>query len=375
MVLKSLNKVPGAVAMRAWSVLAVLLLAGCIGDGTTSEPGPGTIIDEARPDTTYGDVETGPAAEPDHNATTARAPELVAGEWWRIRYTGALADDLVEVVRVVADVTEDGYLMGMPHEGWLKEAISFHAPSFGDVGFDLSYDTHNQRFEPVRFPIQVGETWETPMATQPYRAEVTAADQHTATITFTSINDDASPADPLLVALGVLPGDTSMTLRYDARQHEVVSMETAIGTWEVVEHGYGYEGWVTIPRGAETPIDYGAFGPASQTHTPMERTLEVADDFNRMTMMHFLGSLNDAVPAHMEARDVTPDGQEQITTYTGGGFDLAFYEVKDPGGTWTVQDTIAGAGFTYHMGIAYFQYDILLPDGTRRADHSHAVIR
>lgn len=362
--------------MRAWMLLALaVLLAGCA--ETTPEPAeddPELILDEDRPATSYGEVRTGPAVEPDWNATTEAAPKLVPGEWWRIRYDTFLGDEDVEVVRVVAAVDEAGYIFGMPHEGWLKEAISFHAPAFGDVNFDLSYNTHNQLFQPVRFPLTLGDSWETSMAAQPYEAKVTQVDQYKATIEFTSINPNPSPADPVLVALGVLPGDTTMTLTYDARQHEVVRMESALGVWEVVEHGYDYEGWVTVPRGEDTAIDYGTFLLASDAHTPLERTLTVPPEFNRMTMMHFVGTLNDA-PGYMQARDVTPDGDEHITELTGSGFQLSFYEVKDPGGTWTVQDTIVGAGFTYHMGIAYFQYDIHLPSGDRRADHGHAVIR
>ena len=360
----------------AVALLMAALLAGCAAD-PEADDAPSLIIDADRPDTTYTDVETGPAVEPDWNATTAEAPVLVPGEWWRIRYditAPGLEDTLVEVVRVVADVTEDGYLVGMPHAGWLKEAISFHAPAFGDVGPDLSYDTHNQRFEPVQFPLTAGSSWDTVLAAQPFVAEVTAADEHTATIEFTSVNPDGSAADPVLVALGIAPGDSTMTLTYDARQHEVVRMESPLGTWEVVEHGYGFEGWVTIPRGQDTAIDYGTFLAASESHTPLERTLEVPEDFNRMTMMHFVGTLNEA-PAHMQARDVTPQGEEHVTEMTDSGYRLSFYEVRDPGGTWTVQDTVIGAGFTYHMGIAYFQYDIHLPDGARRADHGHEVIR
>ncbi|MGB1586018.1 MAG: hypothetical protein ACPHID_03100 [Thermoplasmatota archaeon] len=361
--------------MRAWTLfLLTALLAGCAETTEPTTPEPQVILDEDRPATSYGEVSTGPAVEPDWNATTAAAPQLVPGEWWRIRYHEMLTGDDVEVVRVVAAVDEAGYVFGMPHEGWLKEAISFHAPAFGDVNFDLSYNTHNQLFQPVRFPLVLGDTWETSMAAQPYEAQVTQVDDFTATIDFTSINANPSPADPVLVALGILPGDTTMRLVYDARQHEIVRMESALGVWEVIEHGYDYEGWVTVPRGEDTAIDYGTFLTASDAHTPMERTLEVPDDFNRMTMMHFVGTLNEA-PGYMQARDVTPAGDEHITELTGSGFQLSFYEVTDPGGTWTVQDTIVGAGFTYHMGIAYFQYDIHLPSGDRRADHGHAVIR
>ncbi len=356
-------------------LLISMSIAGCLEPEPAAEgdPEPEIIVGD-RPDTSYGDVETGPAVEPDLNATTAEAPKLVSGEWWRIRYDNAFTGEEVEVIRVVGEVDEQGYIFGMPHEGWLKEAISFHSPAFGDVDFDLSYNVHNERFHPVRFPLQTDATWETKFVGTDYRATVTAADEYTATIEFETIGEPDTMSQ-IMIAAGLMQEGVAMTLEYDARQHEIVKMESGLGTWEVIEHGYDFEGWVTVPRGEDTAIDYGVFGPASQSHTPMERQLTVDDGFNRMTMMHFVGSLDQNVPAYMEAKDVTPDGEEWITSVTQGGYKLEFFETNVPSGTWTVQDTVLGAGFTYHMGIAYFQYDIRLPDGARRTDHSHGVVR
>ncbi len=355
-------------------VAAVMLLAGCASepDEMAPEAAEPEIILGDRPDTTYTQVSTGPAVEPDWNATTAEAPRLVPGEWWRIRYEGAFSDELVEVVRVVAEVDDEGYIFGMPHEGWLKEAISFHSPAFGDVNFDLSYNTHNELFTPVKFPLVQGDSWETSFAASPMVATVEAADEKTATIVFTAPEQDPTP-ESMLFAM-ILGDQGEMRITYDATMHEVVRMESGLGLWEVVEHGYDYQGWVTVPRGEDTAIDYGVMGPASDSHTPTERTLTVADGFNRMTMMHFVGTVP-GTPGHLEARDVTPGGEEWVTSMTGDGLNLMFYETNQPSGTWTVQDTVVGVGFTYHMGIAYFQYDIHLPTGDRRADHGHAVIR
>ncbi len=364
--------------MKRWTTAVAcmaLLLAGCT---TPSEAPPEAQQQPVlqlgdRPDTTFTDIQTGPAVAPDLNATTVAAPELIPGEWWRIRYQTSFSDELVEVVRVVAEVDDAGYIIGMPHEGWLKEAISFHSPAFGDVNFDLSYNTHNELFSPVQFPLEAGKTWDTSFAATPYEATVESADDYTATIRFMPTGEP-DPITQVMIATGSFPEDTGMVLTYDARQHEVVRMESSIGSWEVVEHGYGFEGWVTVPRGEDTAIDYGTFGPASETHSPAERTLTVDGGFNRMTMMHFVGTLGDA-PGSVQARDVTPLEEEWITSLTGAGFSLQFFETNGPDGEWTVQDTVAGAGFTYHMGIAYFQYDIHLPSGDRRADHGHAVIR
>jgi hypothetical protein len=363
--------------MRAWAVLGliVVMVAGCIESDSKKNPdgetAAGVQIDPNRPDPTLGQIVTGPAVGPDLNATTAAAPRLVEGEWWRIRFETDLADQAIEVVRVVANASEEGYLIGMPHAGWLKEAIAFHSPAFGDVNLDLSYDTHNVKFEPVRFPMKTGDTWETVFATTTYIATVESADETTATITFQP-PEDAQPTDPVTDALGLTGQDPGMRLVYDAQQHEIVRMESIIGTWEVLEHGYDFEGWITIPRGEHTAIDYGTFGPVSESHDPFERTIDVSGGFNRLTLMHLIVGIT---PGQYSIKSVAPDETVFETRSDSTNLVLQFYEATDPDGTWTVQDVVLGAGATYSMGIAYHQYDIRLPDGLRRADHSHPVIR
>jgi hypothetical protein len=236
----------------------------------------------------------------------------------------------VEVVRLVADITETGYIRGMPLEGWLKEAICFRRPSFGDVGSDPAYPTHNAMFSPVQFPLVLGNTWETMFAAATYVAVVEFADEYTATIRYGP--DECDSPDAQISNL-VFAAGGSMMLEYDARQHEIVGMEGGLGTWEVVEHGYGYEGWVTVPRGEDTAIDYGVLGPASNQTDVRERTLEVTGNFNRMTMMHFVGTMNDS-PGQLEVRQVTPDGDEWITASSGAAT-IEFFQANYSVGTWT----------------------------------------
>lgn len=365
--------------MRAVAALLVslLFLPGCITNETDPTDREATddqiIVDADRPKESFGDIITGPAVGPDLDATTAAAPRLVEGEWWRIRYEAYLNDQLVEVVRVVANATGEGYIIGMPHEGWLKEAIAFHSPAFGDVALDLSYDTHNQVFQTVRFPLIQGDTWETHFAATTYVATVESVDDYTATITFRTPEPEDTPENTLMGTLGLV-GSNDMTLTYDARQHEIVRMESALGLWEVIEHGYGYEGWVTVPRGQHTAIDYGVMGPVSNAHTPMAEERLVEGGFNRLTMMHFIGTLNDA-PAQVTVRDVDPEDNEMLTEFQGSGMMIRFYESNAPDGTWSTENVIGGTAFAYHMGIAYHQFDIRLPDQVRRTDHSHAVVR
>lgn len=363
------------VSRRALALpLALLLLAGCAAPADPAGAGAPVVVDADRPDTTFTDVVTGPAVGPDVNATTAAAPRLVEGEWWRIRFSSGFYDDVNEVVRVVANATPDGYIFGMPHQGWFKEAIAYHAPAFGDVGLDLSYATHNVVFEPVRFPLTAGATWETAFAASPMTATVESADEHTAVVRLDP-PPSTDPTTPVMTLAG-LAASASMRLTYDARQHEVVKMESFIGTWEVVEHGYGFEGWVTVPRGEHTAIDYGTFWAGSPGEQPMTtRDVGVEGGFNRLTMMHLVAPVT---PGTFRITSTPPQGEPfvtEVTSTTDQALVVRFYEVTDPDGTWVQEDSALGVGATYSMGIAYHQYDIHLPDQQRRTDHSHAVVR
>src|ERR1051325_1413252 len=308
------------------ALFLVVLLAGCAQPAekpSAAATAPAVEIVADRPDTSFGDVATGPAAGPDVNATTAAAPKLVRGEWWRIQVKSGFFQDAPEVVRVVADVQPGsgacdasspqadacgGYVFGMPHEGWFKEAIAYHAPAVGDVGLDLSYETHNQRFEPVRFPLVKGATWKTAFATSNFTATVESADDSTATVRFDPPPSDPQPTDPVFAALNPFGGSGGMKLVYDARQHEVVKFESMIGSWEVVEHGYGYTGWVTVPRGLHTAIDYGQFLPATPGGPVVARTQVVQGGFNRLTLLHVIVPLG---PGAYRIRSVSPHGTDK----------------------------------------------------------------
>ena len=355
------------------AALLVLLLAGCTsGPQSTTTSDASVTVDPNRPDTQYGKVQTGPAVGPDLNATTAAPPRLVEGEWWRIQFDSDFYAATEEVVRVVANATPGGYIMGMPHEGWFKEAIAYHAPAFGDVALNLSYNTHNLLFEPVRFPLTPGATWQTTFATAPLTATVESADAYTATIRFDSPPEPDQPTDPLTDALGLSGGGLAMRLVYDARQHEIVEMTSFIGSWKVVEHGYGFKGWVTVPRGEHTAIDYGTFWTLEGKAPTSTRNVDVSGGFNRLTLMHIIAPL---APGSYHIKSTQPNGTAYTTEVVGGDFAVKFYEASNPDGTWTLEDFAAGPGATYTMGIAYHQYDIHLPNGLRRTDHSHPVVR
>ena len=355
---------PRAPARATAAVVLLALLAGCSQPASVPQAAPEPV------DLSTSVIETGPAVGPDLTATTEAPPRLIEGEWWRIRFTGDFYAPQ-DVLRVVANATEDGYVFGMPHEGWLKEAIVYHAPAFGDVAPDLSYSVHNERFEPLRFPLEAGATWTTLFGGAPMTATVEEADEATATIRF----DPPPSDDPTATVMGVLMpmGDLgTMRLTYDARMHEIVKMQSGIGSWEVVAHGYEFRGWVSVPTGMHTAIDYGTFGPDADNPLPT-RTVHVDEGFNRMTLLQAVFALS---PGAYRVTSTAPDGQKFTTEVVGeAAFGFGIHEVASPGGDWTQEDLAVGVGGTYTMGIAYQQYDILVPEGARRPTHGHEVIR
>lgn len=361
-----MTALPSASSRALFAVLALALLAGC---AQPADPAP---AEPAAVDLATSVIETGPAVGPDLAATTAEAPRLVEGEWWRIRFDGAIYAS-EPLLRVVANATEDGYVFGMPHEAWMKEAIVYHAPAFGDVGTDLSYAVHNERFEPLRFPLVEGATWTTVFAATPMTATVEQADEWTATIRFDPpATDDPDPMGTVMGVLLPLGDMGTMRLTYDARIHEIVRMESALGSWEVVEHGYEFRGWVSVPTGAHTAIDYGTFGPDTANPLPT-RTVHVDESFNRITLLHAVFAVS---PGVYRLTSTSPDGETFVTEVVGeAAFRFGIHEVGNPGGDWIQEDLAVGAGGTYTMGIAYQQYDILVPEGDRRPTHGHEVVR
>lgn len=119
--------------MRTTAILvATLTLAGCLSP----------ITERLR----AGDVEE---------------PRWNVGDWW----TYTVSSDTIalegEVTLVVAEVRSDGYTLGIPTDADATAALLYHMPAIGPISRDLSYDVHETRFEPARWPLSEGKTWDT----------------------------------------------------------------------------------------------------------------------------------------------------------------------------------------------------------------------
>lgn len=356
--------------LPALLLVATLALAGCFAgapeEAAVVEPAaPNVTIDEDRPDPTFGEIEL-TAAAADLNATLDAPPRWIPGEWWRYRFTSPLTGVDVEFVKVVGAVDGDTYVVGMPHEAWYKEAVVYHTPCFGDVrADDLGCRAHNLPFTPLMFPLTDGATWVTQFERPPdLTATVSVLSPTEAEIVFTDPN-----------------GNVRIRQVYDATIHEVRTFEQATAVYEIIEHGYDFDGWITIPRGEQLIFEHGRLGAPfigfDAMPGPPTETVDVAGGFNRMSFILAVGNAVGVEQGGAYRETATaPDGAVyRLESIPGGPLTIEFYEHKDPDGTWSLEHLAAGPGIAFIEGIAYHQYDIHLPSGGIRSDHSHEVIR
>jgi hypothetical protein len=362
-------------------VLLALVIPGCAtpdaGPPATGGERPSVQVTADRPEPVFQDVAVGPTAKPDVDATLAAPPKLVKGEWWRVQLESPLTGDKQEFIRVLADIDGQDYVFGMPHEGWWKEAVIYHTPAFGDVDAkDLSYKVHDVLFQPLKFPLTDGATWDTKWeGGATLQAKVQTEGDKIAHVTF--VNPKGGGV--LALATGGAPTKV-LELTYDASQHEVVEFKHPTVTFRVVEHGYDFQGWVTVPRGEKLVFLHGrvaqALGP---TLTPEPLPLEqvtISGGYNRLSFILAVGSLAGAPTPTCRESAVAPNGTTFLMEQTpclAGGF--KFFEYQSPDGAWNLTHLAPGPAIAFIEGIAYHQYDIRLPDGAIRSDHSHPVIR
>jgi hypothetical protein len=104
-------------------------------------------------------------------------------------------------------------------------------------------------------------------------------------------------------------------------------------------------------------------------------SVEISGGFNRVTFI--LAAQAIVQGGSYKETAVAPDGTTFESEWTPhpGGFLTDFYEYANPDGTWELTHVAAGGGVAFIEGIAYHQYDIHLPDGAIRSDHSHEVVR
>jgi hypothetical protein len=130
---KSVARHPASMRLAA-TLLVVLALAGCL------DPLTGRL-----------------------RASDVLPPEYEVGDWFEYRLTSELYDIDATVRLVVANRTASGYSLGYPVEDAAGATLPllFHMPAIGPVTDELAYDVHEERFDPIQWPLEDGKEWET----------------------------------------------------------------------------------------------------------------------------------------------------------------------------------------------------------------------
>lgn len=341
--------------MKPAALLWTTSLLGIALGGCLSAPAEETAAPLSRPGEPQLGAASGLPVEPRVGATLDEPPAWRLGEWWRTRFSAPPYRIQATFDQVVAGVHGDAYLVGVDLESFDDGVLLLHFPGLGEVNASsLGFDAHDRPFVPLQFPLHEGATWDTQWYTgAPLTARVTRA--------------VGSEADVQLT------GVRSIQLTYDAQMGAIRRFEIAeYGGFEVVEHGYGYDGVVRIPAQQDLvfchgramvvqAVDLCVTRNATEPRPPRE-TLQLPNTYDRASFGLFLRDLQAApvAPGVLHIEVVAPNGQVYRATKTPDrtGMVLYPYGLEDPGGTWQVTAVAGGAGLAILEGVAYRVLDV-----------------
>lgn len=336
--------------------LVAILLAGCIGPSTAPETLEPVHGDEGilaiRGDAAPGDL--------------ANAPEWRTGQWWRWQvedhYSDVLffgdeqvPDESYEVVQVVVGQRDGRYILGMPADDWQEAPINHHFPAMCDIGMDdLSWDLHNTKFHPLRFPLQEGDSWTTSWWRNPVEMTVTDVEGQTAT---------------------VRRGDTEDAFVYDATLGNFARIDLpGYATMEVVDHGLDFEGDVIACWEVDEVLVDGrcvgglSVGPGGldlagfRFDATPATSWYLAGAYDRLAFVLQLGHGADAGPP-MEIRMTAPDGTEYAAALgpqESGVLHVHNHGHADPGGVWEMVFLAPDYGCVIVEAMAYHAAEVSL---------------
>lgn len=348
------------------------VLAGCVGaddpvDPDVAETDAGAIYSDDRI-TIETIVKTD--IEP---PTLASAPKWQLGEFWKVELTDRFVGSSYTTHRVVAGQETNAFLVGMPTHDFSNDFMVLHVPGFGQVmKDDLSFETHDCMFEPLKFPLEVDATWQTKFECRDVTAIVESVEGNMAVVNIIGNNDN-------------------IRVVYDAEMRTIVEMDLAgYAVYKVVEHGFdfhealpSFEGQVTVPHMHDVIFQHGRVGGAANfggpalgfgADAPFD-VVNVDPTYDRVSFVIILGNIWGLVPlpadppagGYYSELATAPDGTEYSLTMTPvepGPLKIATFKHDDPDGDWNFQHMAVGPGLAMAEGIAYHVYDVVLPEGT-----------
>lgn len=365
--------------MRSLMVLLVAAsLAGCVGseagtdDASVDEPDVQFSEDRGRGNITVDAPRLPVEAPAPGERGLAEPPVLRLGEWWTISITDHFTYETIEVTRVVAGTERGDYLIGFPLEAFSNDALILHTPGFGDVLTDLSYSAHDIPYVPLRFPLEEGDSWETAWESEGATMQMLVEE----------VREDGTV---LVTGSPTGSGAYPTTIVYDPAIGEVRSqVMEGYSEWEVIDHGYGFEGDVRVPHAHDLVFLNGRIAGAVDvgealvppTLAPPTETITVGEGYDRVSFAALFFDVaaqqaesqagTAAAAGYYSVKATAPDGTVFEDTYTpadGGWFKATFYGHEDPAGDWELEAVAGGPGAAFLEGIGYHSIDIELPSG------------
>lgn len=347
------------------ALAVALLLPGCVQQGPAAAVTPAAATNASDHELNLVPLEAGTRDAVDAPPGLDAPPVWRQGEWWTVRVKDGFDGAVYEGTRVVAGREGASYLVGMPKDKWSNELMVLHVPGFGQVNqSDLSFDIHNARFEPLKFPLTEGREWDTKFEGRPLHATVHVENPTTAIVSLQGKNDH-------------------MNVTYDATLGEASKMVIDnYATLEVTGHGFDYTGVVTVPHMFELVFQNARIAGAldiSQKPAPPSETVKVDSTYDRVSFVLIVGTILPAPAASGYYKETAtgPDGKTftlEMLPSEPGPLKLAFFQADKPGGEWRFDHVAAGPGLTLAEGIAYHVYNVDMPTGhilASTGEHKH----
>jgi hypothetical protein len=177
-----------------------------------------------------------------------------------------------------------------------------------------------------------------------------------------------------------------MTGTYDAAVGEISHLDyPGYATYDVIEHGYGYNGTVRVPHAHDLVFQHGRLGPILDARKPLgpaavttgSDTVDIHPGYDHLAftlivanMAPFLGvgALADnptPMQGYYEAKATAPNktAYEIVGMPGDAGTKIVFFGTGDPTGAWTLSFVVGGPGIAVAEGIGYHSIDVQLPSG------------
>lgn len=291
--------------------------------------------------------------------TLAAPPDPLVGEWWTVEVDPELVGATFRTTLVVTEREGGRATIGIPPEDFSHHFLVLHIPPLGDIDLEtFAWRVMWDDFEALRFPLELGRTWEADFHGNQVVAEVTGVEGSRARVTMTGERE-------------------RIELTYDAALGMITELrEDALKLgFRVLDHGFDYEGPVTSLRGIRLGLMESGpprpAHPASGEGTRATSTVEVrsgASDGSLSLVLWNLGAEDE--PGRYRIVATAPDGatfEETFETTPGSPSVLpASFGHDAVDGTWRIDFEREGRGALLVELFTYDRTDVRLGGGLDR---------